>query len=138
VEYDERWTTPERIADAINTLMRNALSTDGVLDDVHNPSIGKVDCSYSQDFLVKPLTIAEIRDQIKNSIPKDNYIHGVVAVDIGEIDSGEAFWDMWSNLLTGTDILEDIDISVVGVTALDGLVLVRVTGDATSILECEE
>lgn len=141
VTYDERWTTPEAIADALASIMAVTLSTEDVLGDVHNPHVGGVYVpppAETLSYLTKPLTIDEIREQIKNSEPKDNFIHGVVAVDIDDVygKDEDIFLDMLSLLLTDTDILEDIDYSVVGHAA--GLVLVRVSGDATSILETAE
>jgi hypothetical protein len=40
VTYDTHYTNAEGVADAVNTLLNTALSTEGILDEIGNPAIG--------------------------------------------------------------------------------------------------
>jgi hypothetical protein len=73
----------------------------------------------------------------KTRIDADGLLRGVVAVDLSEIlDLGvnEAFLDLVSNRLTGTELLSDIRTRVVGHEDADTL-FVEVCGDPGFVIE---
>ena len=48
VDYDPRYTSPAKLAEAFATLLETAMSTAAVLDEVGDPQI--VDVEYDEDF----------------------------------------------------------------------------------------
>lgn len=40
VEFDPGTTDREAVADTMNRVLQNALSTDGILDEIGNPNVG--------------------------------------------------------------------------------------------------
>jgi hypothetical protein len=42
VEYDDSITDADLVCEALDTLLENALSTDGVLDEVGTPEVGSL------------------------------------------------------------------------------------------------
>jgi hypothetical protein len=87
-----------------------------------------------KDVLFQPLTIEQIRERKDG----DDYITGVVAVDLGEvIDTDlEGFLNLISERLTDTDILMGVSYNVVGHE--EDTLWIEVTGDTKEILENSE
>lgn len=83
----------------------------------------------------KPLTAEEL----KEAVDEDNYVSVIVPIGLNEfIDNDlEGVLDSLSEATTGSTLLMDISYAVVG-TDDDGNLLVRVSGDATDILEENE
>jgi hypothetical protein len=48
ISFDAAVTDAEQIADALGTLMTNALSTPGILDEQGNPHIGTFEVLYEE------------------------------------------------------------------------------------------
>lgn len=82
----------------------------------------------------EPLTVKEM----KRRSDANGYLVGVVAIDLSDaIDNDLEGWlDILSEKLTGSPLLMDISYGVVG---HDGDELhVKVTGDISQVIECEE
>jgi hypothetical protein len=87
------------------------------------------------DFITKPLTPAEL----VAAADKDNFISVNVALDVDTMIYGgdiENFLDDLSDKAVGTTLLMDVSYRAVGVTD-DGLIIFKVEGDITAILETE-
>ncbi len=71
----------------------------------------------------------------KDAMDKDGWVKGVVAVDIGDIATGnyELFLDLLSERLVGNELLMDIQYRVVGHSA--DVLHIEVTGDASEVFE---
>ena len=82
---------------------------------------------------MKALTVEEI----KEGADEHNYIQGIVRVDLTDVvyDDQESFLDRLSNALIGDTTLTSISQEVVGV--LDGYILLKVSGDASDVLQEE-
>jgi len=85
-------------------------------------------------LLSKPLTL----EQLKEQADEDNYVSGVVLVDLSDaIDNDLEGWlDLLSEKLTGSPLLMDINYRVVG--QRDNELKIEVTGDVSGIIDCEE
>lgn len=80
------------------------------------------------------LSISEIKEQMD----EDHYIHNIVSVNIYNIIdmNFDQFLDHLSILLTGTDILSDINYKMVGID--DDNILFKVSGNVDLIIENED
>lgn len=87
----------------------------------------------SNNYLKKPLTI----EQIEAMVDEQNYIEGVVAVKDSELLnlSYEEFLDLLGEKLTGSQCLQEINEVMIGCEPENNLIIYRVSGDATSILD---
>jgi len=85
--------------------------------------------------LTRPLTPAEIVARLDD----DNYVTGLVTMDISDaIDGDLEFWlDLCSEQLIGTSLGMDINYRPVGVQP-DGTLVVKVTLDPSMALDDEE
>lgn len=83
------------------------------------------------EVLYKALTIK----QIKKRMDEDNYIEGIVAVDLSEIidNDYDGFIDLISEKLVGDVFLMDVEYSAVGCDGND-TIFIKVSGDASNIL----
>ena len=91
----------------------------------------------SYNVLTEHLTIEQMQELSKND--PNGYIEGVISFDLKDaIDNDfEGFLDIISEALTGTDILMDLNYSVVG-AGPDGSIHLKVSGDPSSILGEED
>ena len=82
--------------------------------------------------LIQPLTI----DEIKQNMDNKRFISGVVSVELSDINSDpDDFYDILSMKLTGTDLLMAPSYQIVSVIPENNTLLVRVSGDASCIIE---
>jgi hypothetical protein len=77
-------------------------------------------------------------DAMRQAVEKDTYVSGIVAIDLGDVIDHdlESFLDDIALKLTGSELLIDIDYTIVGLRP-DGALLLRVTGDASEIIDRE-
>ncbi|MCA1320547.1 hypothetical protein LC085_11550 [Bacillus tianshenii] len=87
------------------------------------------------NVLKKPMTIEEI----KQNKDENNYVEGVLPVSLSNIIDNdlEGFLDIISEDLVGSPTLMDVNYSVVGHQD-EWTVLIKVSGDASQILDEEE
>ena len=96
----------------------------------------------------EPYTLLHVpydMDQIRVLRDEENYISGVVDMDLSEIATDfESFLDTLSSKLTGTELLMNITYRIVGCTVGDvsgevgsGSVHIEVRGDLDMILDME-
>jgi hypothetical protein len=90
-------------------------------------------------LLDKPLTIEEMRKMAEAGVPGGLFVTGVVAVDLNDIIDNDldGFMDHLSELLTGTEILMNIDYDVVGYEE-HNVLHIKVSGDVSAVLEGED
>ena len=83
--------------------------------------------------LAQPLTIEEIKAQKD----ENNYVTGNIIISLGDaIDNDlEGFLDFIAIELTGNECLMDINYEEIGF--ISGGIILKVTGDVSSILEME-
>lgn len=86
------------------------------------------------DILKKPLG----KSQIMARMDRDGYIKGVVAVDLEDVIDGdrEAFLNVISTKLVGSDLLMDISYRLVG--QRDDVLYIEVIGDPSEALQFAE
>ena len=84
------------------------------------------------DYLENPLT----KEEISKQYDATGRVSGVVAVNLDNlVERGfESVLDLLSDLLVGSDDLMDTSYELVG-TLGDGVLLVKVGGDPTMVLE---
>lgn len=89
--------------------------------------------SNNLKYIKKPLTLEEI----EANMDEQNYIEGVVAVKYTELlrKDYEEFLDLLSEKLTGNPCLQEISETMVGCDVENNLILYRVSGDASCILD---
>lgn len=77
-------------------------------------------------------------EELKQKVDEDNFIEGIINVDISSLIDGdlEDTLDLFGIELVGSDLLMDITYEVVGAT--DGLIMIKVGGDCSMILESED
>lgn len=87
------------------------------------------------NVLKKPMTIEEI----KQNKDENNYVEGIIPVSLSNIIDNdlEGFLDIISEDLVGRPTLMDVNYSVVGHQD-EWTVLIKVSGDASQILDEEE
>lgn len=87
------------------------------------------------DYLKQPLTPEEIED----IVDENYYIEGIVAIKDREMINldYESFLDTLSEKLTGSPCLQEIQETMVGCIPEKNLVLYKVVGDASGILDCD-
>lgn len=83
------------------------------------------------NYLIKPLTIAEMKKQMEEK----NEVTGVIRIELSDaIENGlEGFLDFISEELTGSPLLMDVDYEVI--VADKDWIYLKVTGDASTIIE---
>lgn len=83
--------------------------------------------------LLKPLTV----EQIRQRVGERNHIEGIVRIDLTDVvyDTEQSFIDRLSKALIGDKTLTCVSHVVVG--EMDGFVLVKVGGDASTVLQEE-
>lgn len=89
------------------------------------------------EYLKNPMTVEEI----KKFRDADNYIAGVISIHISDmIDNDlEGFLDRISTLLVNNECLMDVNYEVVGINDTEkDEILLKVTGDVSSILEMKD
>ena len=86
----------------------------------------------SKEVITKPLTIEEM----KNRINEDNYINGIVSVELSDLidNDFENFLDIISEKLTNSPCLMDVSYEVVG-SGNGDTIYIKVMGDITDIID---
>lgn len=79
-------------------------------------------------------------EEVIASRDENNYVEGYVQIHISEmIDNDyEAFLDAISEELVGSDLLMDVNYDVVGLADEPNELILKVSGDASAIVESEE
>lgn len=133
IEEDHRWEwTGEKYEHSVSY-------GDGykTFDDCGHELYGAIQYLPSKpDYLTEPLS----EEEIKSMRDEAGYISGIVAVSLSDLIEGDRdyFLDYISYKLTGSPLLMDIDFKVVGgVPENEDLVLMKVVGDASGIVEVE-
>ena len=74
-------------------------------------------------------------EEIKEKVDENNFIEGIINIDLSKaIDNDlEEFLDFISIELVGSDLLMDVSYEVVG--AIDGEIMLKVSGDCSMVIE---
>lgn len=88
-----------------------------------------------QTVLEQPLTHREIQERWD----EDGYVEGIVKVETNALchNTFEDILDLLSERMVGSSLLMDIEFKVVGCTGV-GILLVKVSGDASEVVRGEE
>ena len=84
------------------------------------------------DFITEPLTL----EQLREGMDEDGYVEGIIEIGTGDLVERdcEGVLDLFSERLTGCDLLRDINYDLVG-SAPDEALFFRVSGDVSEVLD---
>ena len=88
--------------------------------------------------MAETISTAYTLEQLKANADTDNFVTANIIVDFNSVidiscEGYESFLDFLSTELTGTELLMDTNYKLVG--AIDGNLILQVSGDVSNILE---